>query len=1477
MWTDWLVAQTDYVCLVGSVAWLFQAAVGWRLRQVADSPSGAWSWFTWFGILYGGAELLGILALSADASPWMFFLRTAVRALAFAALFEFGSRSAGRRGAGRWSLGLLATLAVLAWQVGGVSLEAACQLALGLPGGLWAAAALWRTARQTAERGGGALRVAAVMLLVGLLPLAGAAPQAIHWPVFGLPGDSALASPGLPIPILAALCAWLGLAALGRYARAAAPRLADEPSVASWGLLAAFPALLILGWCGTEWRGSAIDQEMRQAALRQAQSMALAIPADLVRRLAFAEADQNDASFLRLRQAMVAYGEYVGLRCIYTMAIRGERIVFGPENLPPGDPLASPPGMVYQRPRPEDWDCLRAGQHRVFGPFSDEYGRFINGLAPVLDPRSGAVLAAVGVDIPAAQWQARVATARLQAILVTLAAIVLLAAGVLALRHRERLEAERLGWPWRHAETLLTAVMGLMLTVVLCLVVFDAERRWRRDDFRALARAKAEVARDSLAAVGERLDSVANFFEGSDDVTPQDFASFVDPLVRLTPIETWEWLPLVRAENEASFETDRGAGPTPPDARHPDADRPPSFPVTYIAPLPGNEAELGRDRGADADLLAALRRAASGGLGTVAVTRAPAAGSPGQLRLIAFRPVTKGHVRPVGFVACELSPQVFLEQALAFLGPDGGQLEMLVQELHAGGAPSEIASHPSQPGLDRHALEALVRDPYTCAVHPVLFFDRTWAVIQRPSPAFQSSHPIWLHRAAAFGGGLITLLVTLLVASLRGRQAFLEARVRERTRALQAEHELFVGGPTVVVLWRNAANWPIEYVSANVFQVLGYEDRELTAGAVPFSSLVHPDDWETLANGMREHLAGAAAALEQEFRLRHARGDYRWFHNFTVLRQDAASVVTHYHGYLQDVTERKQAEAGLQRRDAILAAAQFAGGHFLRGQAWEATVGDVLARVGQSADVSRVYVFENHLGPAGQRLTSQRYEWVAAGVVPQLDNPGLQDVPCDSEGFARWAGCLERGEPVCGLVRDMPAAEREVLEPQGILSVAAMPIRTNGRWWGFIGFDDCRHPRQWSQAELDALRVVADMLGAALQRRHQEEAQIRSQKLESLGTLAGGIAHDFNNILQAISGNTELARLDLPAEHPVQDSLAEVTKACARARELVQRILTFSRPHEPARRLVALPSVVDEAIKLLRPTLPAMIELRTHFAPSLPPVLADATQVHQILVNLATNAAHAIGRTSGWIDFRLGEFVLTENSTDAAFRLRPGRYVRLAVADSGCGMDRATLERIFDPFFTTKPAGGGTGLGLSVVHGIMRRHEGRIGVDSQPGRGSTFYLDFPVADAGAHTVAEHPAASPPPPAANRGVRILYVDDEEPLVFLATRLLQRAGHAVTGFTDAPRALQEFRVRPGDFDVVITDLAMPKMSGFDLARAVLETRPDVPIIMTSGHVRPEDQAAAQRMGVREIVLKPSVVQQMIEILDKLVTASRPPDLG
>jgi len=391
------------------------------------------------------------------------------------------------------------------------------------------------------------------------------------------------------------------------------------------------------------------------------------------------------------------------------------------------------------------------------------------------------------------------------------------------------------------------------------------------------------------------------------------------------------------------------------------------------------------------------------------------------------------------------------------------------------------------------------------------------------------------------------------------------------------------------------------------------------------------------------------------------------------------------------------------------------------------------------------------------------------------------------------------------------------------------------------------------------------------ERKRAEEAQLRVQKMEALGTLAGGIAHDFNNILLSITGNAKLAiddlRSVLPATHSVLRNLAEISKASLRAADLVRRILTFSRQQDTVSEVVPLRPVVEDALRLLRPTLPAMIEIRTTYGDT-EAVAIDSIQIHQVVMNLVTNAAHAIGENQGVIEIALQTAIVTADNAREFDALPPGQYVCLTVSDSGSGIDSAIIDRIFDPFFTTKLVGQGTGLGLAVVHGIVKAHGGAITIASEIGKGTNFHLYFPVA-------AAQPTQGEPPAATlqrGQGEHVLYVDDEESLVFLISRVLERLGYRVTGCVDPMQALNELRANPHAFDVLVTDLSMRGMNGFELTRAAHAVRPELPVLLTSGYVRTEDRETASQVGIRELILKPNTVEELGQAIERALVEIR-----
>ncbi len=398
-----------------------------------------------------------------------------------------------------------------------------------------------------------------------------------------------------------------------------------------------------------------------------------------------------------------------------------------------------------------------------------------------------------------------------------------------------------------------------------------------------------------------------------------------------------------------------------------------------------------------------------------------------------------------------------------------------------------------------------------------------------------------------------------------------------------------------------------------------------------------------------------------------------------------------------------------------------------------------------------------------------------------------------------------------------------------------------------------------------ALRDVTERIRVEEERARIEDHLRQAQRLESLGTLAGGIAHDFNNLLGAILANAELATAAVPKSGVAAESLAEITTASNRAAELVTQILAFSRKQPASRSVTSVHGVVLEVTRLLRATIPAGIEVVCEVVGEKPMALLDATQVHQVLMNLGTNAWHAIERTTGTISFKVDSTPVSQ-STAALGGPPPGQYVRIQVTDDGRGMDLATRARIFEPFFTTKEIGKGTGLGLATVHGIVAEHGGVVTVESAPDRGSTFSVYLPE--------ALGPLSDPPPPAPSspRGAgRVLLVEDEPALLRVATRLLERVGFHVTACDLGTRALKLLAADPLRFDVVLSDQNMPELSGIELARAIRAIREDLPVVLASGN--PGRSAAELReSNVHAVLPKPYSGDALTAVLEEAMSHGR-----
>jgi PAS domain S-box-containing protein len=374
-----------------------------------------------------------------------------------------------------------------------------------------------------------------------------------------------------------------------------------------------------------------------------------------------------------------------------------------------------------------------------------------------------------------------------------------------------------------------------------------------------------------------------------------------------------------------------------------------------------------------------------------------------------------------------------------------------------------------------------------------------------------------------------------------------------------------------------------------------------------------------------------------------------------------------------------------------------------------------------------------------------------------------------------------------------------------------------------------------------------------LKRAEQEKELLESrlsqaQKMEAMGTLAGGIAHDFNNILTSVMSYTELALLKLKEEKIIH-YLEQVLKGCDRAASLVQQILTFSRHADPEKKNINIKIIVKEALKLLRSSLPVTIEIRQRFDCRPCQVLSDPTEIHQIIMNLCTNSAHAMRDKGGVLEVEISSMNIGAEQGMPFPDLDPGPYAQIVVRDEGHGIDPAIADKIFDPFFTTKGPGEGTGMGLSVVYGIVKKNGGAIRVESESGRGTTFRICFPLITDSEDSFTGAKISSP------KGTgHILFVDDEAPICQASEETLSALGYTVDVFTDSEEALRAFVHRSGQYDLVITDMTMPKMTGIILAGEILKIRPDVPVIICTGYSESVSEKQLQQVGIKRLLMKP-----------------------
>jgi PAS domain S-box-containing protein len=662
-----------------------------------------------------------------------------------------------------------------------------------------------------------------------------------------------------------------------------------------------------------------------------------------------------------------------------------------------------------------------------------------------------------------------------------------------------------------------------------------------------------------------------------------------------------------------------------------------------------------------------------------------------------------------------------------------------------------------------------------------------------------------------------------------GKSLYFLSLIQDITERKQAEKELqeseerltFVMEGSQLGFW----DWNIETGEVQRNErwagMLGYSIQEVELNVKQWTDLIHTDERAVAWKSIQDHLEGRTPVHEVEYRILCKDGKYKWIlDQAMVVKHDQQGRPLRMSGTHSDITERKQAEDALKESE----------------EKYRLLVNNLPGIVFKGFKDWSVEFYDNGV----EGLTGYNMHQFNSGKKKWIDLIVKEEVESAKQTFIK---ALKTDK---SYVRNYRLAIRD----------------GNIVWIQERGFIVCNQDGDIEYVS-GVFYDITDRKKAEEDKEKLEEQLVQAQKMESIGTLTGGIAHDFNNILGIILGNTELAMDDVPEWNPTKVYLKEVRTASLRAKDVVHQLLSFARKTTLEKKPTNIIPIIKETLTWLRSSIPSSIEIRPNMTKDVDTIIADPTQIAQVLINFSTNASHAMP-DGGILEVSLKNVELNKDTAVQYPDLGPGRYVNLTVSDTGHGISQEEIDRIFDPYFTTKEIGKGTGLGLSVVHGIVKSHGGAISVDSELGRGTIFHIYFPVIEEAAaieiETVEELPTGNE---------RILLVDDEESLVYIGRNRLEQLGYQVETRMNPLEALELFRSKPDQFDLIIMDMTMPEMTGDKLTGEILNIRPDIPLILCTGFSEKINGKKAKEIGAAGYLDKPhdkrELAKKVRQVLD------------
>ncbi|MBI2421267.1 MAG: response regulator [Candidatus Hydrogenedentes bacterium] len=1211
-----------------------------------------------------------------------------------------------------------------------------------------------------------------------------------------------------------------------------------------------------------ERRAELVDQELRAGLLSQARSIARAISPESVKALTFTEADLHNPEYQRLCQQLAAYLPAANCMGIYTQTSRADRILFGPETYTPGDPMSSAPGTVYEEPTEANIRLFSEGNAFTQGPYTDEYGTFISAFAPVLDPRTGGVLMAVGLDIEAGEFQAAKDWEWWQTLIWTALLVLVLAVGALLLGVRDALPvAQQHGL--RYAECQILGVFGAVLTVLVAVVLHEGEERAARSVFAHLAEAESAQVVDSFHDLREELlGSLARYCAASESMSREDFRRFAGAMARQNCIQALEWAPRIPAEELASIEAaarsdgmpgfqiwQRGPG----GAKEPARGREAYFPVRYVVPEEENIAALGYDLGSEQLRFAALSEAMNTGLSCAsdAVNLVQDAGPAPEASILVFYPLSAGGEasgRKSDFVIAVLELGGYLRASLGHAGSQATATRADFFLLGVSQEPRFLCSTVDAPidarSSGQDGMEVLL-DRGPALLFPVFSFGRCYVLVVEPGEGFLAAHPLRAGWTAGLAGSVVTIVLIVFTAFLVRRRAFLETEVAARTaelRVITGELESFFN---VALDLLCIADVKGNFVKVNRAweQILGYPRSSLEGQS--FLSFVHPDDMSATLEVL-SRLGQGDPVMNFINRYRSYDGSYR---DVEWRSYPAGNLV---YTAARDITARLQSEEAVRRSQKMLSDVLEAASEV----AIIATDPDGLIKVfnrgaarmlgyRESEMVGKQTLALIHLEPE----IAQRSRELSQELGREVNGFGVFVAKAQREGSERREWTYVRNDGAT-----LP------------ISLVVTAIRSvTGEVTGYLGIAQDITDRRKAEAELlrineqleDAITIANAMAARA------EQANIAK------GEFLANMSHEIRTPMNGVIGMTcLLLETDLNEE---QQQYATLVRTSAESLlTLINDILDFSKIEA---RKVELESI-DFDLRLALEDITAIIAVKAHekaiqllsmVDPNVPSLLrGDPGRLRQVLLNLCGNAIKFTPQ---------GEVMLR---VEVAREDERGALLRFSVKDSGIGISHDKLDSLFSPFTqadaSTTRLYGGTGLGLAICRQLVELMGGMIDAESSPGEGSTFWFT-------AAFEKQQPGESQLPPhlADLQGVRVLVVDDHANNRALVRSLVTQWGCQCEEAEDNPSALAALEAaaqRGLPLQVAIIDVQMPDMPGAELGRRIKENPllSGIRLIMMTSMGRRGDAARLEQLGFSGYLVKPVRETQLHACL-RLVLGAHP----